>query len=110
MNTAEEVSAGISEIKGIVAQIKNLNENVSDNCVIGAILSALPESFEIFRMVWKNSAEQSLDDLVSKVMAEATEQVAKNAIESKALNVKRKDNSKKKKGTVNKDQCRYCKV
>lgn len=47
MNTAAEVSSGISELKGIVAQLESPQGNVSDNCLIRAILSALPSSFDI---------------------------------------------------------------
>lgn len=77
IRSAEEVSKGISEIRGIAAQLKNLGESVSDHCVIGAILSALPSSFDIFTTVWKNSAQQDVDDLVSKLMSEATARVSK---------------------------------
>lgn len=111
MHSAKDVSTGISELRGIVAQLKNLNENVSDNCLIGAILSALPESFEVFTTVWKNSADRNVDGLISKLMAEANEQCARESEESKALVSKNKNKFKKNKDDkkVSKDQCRYCK-
>lgn len=110
MNSASEVSQGVSELKGIVAQLKNLKENVSDNNLIGAILSALPSSFDIFVTVWKNSMDQSVDSLVSKLMAEATDQIAKDIMETQALaarsNVRRGNNGNR--NNLDKDQCRYC--
>lgn len=107
IESASDVSRGISEIRGIVAQLKNLNEFVSDNNLIGAILSALPASFDIFVTVWKNSSDQNVESLVSKLMAEASDQVSKESSETKALAARNYKDSKKK-GKLNKDQCRYC--
>lgn len=110
INSASEVSQGVSEMKGIVAQLKNLNESVSDNNLIGAILSALPDSFEIFKTVWRNFSDQNLDKLVSKVMAEASVQTSKGANETKALAASKGTNKKGSRNMkVEKDQCRYCK-
>lgn len=110
INSASEVSTGVSEIRGIVAQLKNLNETVSDNCLIGAILSALPSSFNVFITVWKNSADKDVDSLISKLMAEANDQSLKINDEAKALLVHNKPKSNNsKKDKVTKDQCRYCK-
>lgn len=103
ISSAREVSSGISEMKGIVAQLKNLNEDVSDNCLIGAILSALPDSFSIFTTVWKNSSDKNVDSLVSKVMAEAVDQI-KAEPTTNALMVKPDSNK-----PLEKDQCKYCK-
>lgn len=85
ISSASEVSAGISEIKNIVAQLLNVGETVSNNLQIGSILSALPSSFDIFTMVWKNSAKNDIDDLITKFMAEAAEQTAKQDDEAEAL-------------------------
>lgn len=114
INSAVEVSQGISEIKGIVAQLKNLNEKVSDNNVIGAIISSLPSSFEVFTTIWRNSSDQSLDSLVSKLMAEASVQLSKESNETKALAAGTSSNKKgnkkgKNKKNFDKNQCRYCK-
>lgn len=115
INSANEVSSGISEMRSIVSQLKNLKETVSDNCLIGAILSSLPKSFELFTMVWKNSNDCEVDSLISKLMAEAAEQIdkEKDKTTQKALATqgqqKDKKNSNKKGKKVGRDQCRYCK-
>lgn len=106
INSASDVSAGLSEMRGIIAQLKNLNETVSDNALIGAILAALPSSFDLFTTVWKNSASKDVDGLINKLMAEATDQMLKEKDDVKALAARSKGNSKPK---VNKNQCRYCK-
>lgn len=104
IESAAEISSGVSEIKGIVAQLQNLGETVSENCVIGSILSALPSSFDIFVTVWRNSSEKNVDSLVSKLMAEANDQTLKNTEEVKALAAKYKGRAR-----FDKNQCRYCK-
>lgn len=111
INSAADVSQGLSELRGIVAQLKNLNETVSDHCLIGAILSSLPNSFDIFVTVWKNSADSDVDNLVSKLMAEASDQVSKENEEAKgqALISRRGKPTKKDGKRMDKDQCRYCK-
>ena len=108
MENVSEVSSGLSEMQGIVAQLANLGEKVSDNCLIGAILSALPSSFEIFITVWKNSAHKNVENLVSKIMAEVSEQMIKDKEETRALAAKAKT-YKREKVELNKNQCRYCK-
>lgn len=105
IQTASEVSQGISQIRGIIAQLKNLGENVSDNCQIGAILSALPSSFDIFVTVWKNSADKNVDGLVSKLLAEASDQTSKSNEDATALAAKGKRKDKK---DFDRNQCRYC--
>lgn len=107
INSASEVSSGISEMRSIVAQLKNLNESVSDNCLIGAILSALPSSFSIFATVWKNSADSNVDSLIAKLMAEASDQVMKEKEEVQAFAAK--TGKKNKPNKSNNNQCRYCK-
>ena len=116
IKTAADVSSGLSEMRGIAAQLENLNEKVSENCLIGAILSALPESFNIFVTVWKNSQDKSVDSLVSKLMAEANEQVQRSTNEANALVVRARHASRKNsrpkdqnRPQTSKDQCRYCK-
>lgn len=118
------MSSGVSELRGIVAQLQNLGEKVSDNCLIGAILSSLPSRFDIFVTVWKNSATKDVDGLVSKLMAEANEQEAKDKEDTKALSVKQKGKKRDSKNDRNygksnkgqderpklpRDQCIYCK-
>jgi len=95
MQTASEVSSGLSEMRGIAAQLENLNEKVSENCLIGAILSALPESFNIFVTVWKNSEDKSVDSLVSKLMAEANEQIQRSTNEANALFVRARGSARR---------------
>lgn len=73
ISSSSQVSAGLGEMQGIVAQLKNLGETVSEHCFIGAILSSLPSSFDIFVTVWKNSAVKDVGSLISKMMAEAGE-------------------------------------
>lgn len=109
ITSASEVSAGVSEIRGIVAQLKNLNESVSNNCLIGAILSALPSSFDVFITVWKNSADKDVDALISKLMAEASEQTIRDNNEAKALMVNNQRSKDKNTKQNKKDRCRYCK-
>lgn len=115
IDTASEVSAAISEMQSIVSQLRNLKENVSSNCFIAAILSALPSSFDVFITVWKNSSNQEVDDLVSKLMVEANDQMNKIKQDTSALSVKARDQSKFKENTkfrgekLEKNQCRYCK-
>lgn len=107
INTASEISSGLSEMQSIVAQLKNLNKTVSDNCLIGAILSAIPSCFDIFTIVWKNSSNNTVENLIAKLMAEAGEQSIEEREETKALVARR--NEAKIRGSLEKDQCRYCK-
>lgn len=107
ISSAKDVSVGVSEIRGIVAQLKNLNENVSDNCLIGAILSALPESFDVFVTVWKNTANGDVEQLISKLMAEATDKASKEEIDTRALAAR--GLKKGKRPPLKKNQCIYCK-
>jgi len=116
MQTASEASSGLSEMRGIAAQLENLNEKVSDNCLIGAILYALPESFNISVTVWKNSDDDSVDSLVSKLMAEANEQIQRSTNEANALFVRARGSARRggrprdaNKTQTSRDQCRYCK-
>lgn len=96
-------------MRGIVAQLTNLKEPVSENCLIGAILSALPESFGVFIMVWKNSNNSSVDDLVSKLMAEAHDQISKEKNEDTALAAEGYRKGKGGSEEYDKDQYAYCK-
>jgi len=116
IKTATDVSSGLSEMRGIAAQLENLNEKDSDNCLIGAILSALPESFNIFVTVWRNSEDKSVDSLVSKLMAEANKQMQRSTNEANALVVRARGAGKynsrpkdKNRKQAPRDQCRYCK-
>lgn len=88
INSASEVSTGVSEITGIFAQLRNLEEEISEHFQIGTILSALPSSFDIFVTVWNNSATNDVESLVAKLMAEAAEQVSKGQEDVKALVVR----------------------
>lgn len=76
--------------------------------MIGAILSALPSSSDIFTTVWKNSADKDVESLVSKLMAEASDQMLKENEEAKAL-LSKKPNQNKKEKTNKNNKCRYCK-
>lgn len=102
IESSATVSKGISEMKGIVAKLANLNEKVSDNCFIGAILSALPPSFDIFVTVWKNSSDKNVESFIAKLMAEANSHVTKEEIAM----IARHKNSRRK---FDKDTCKYCK-
>ena len=62
--SAAHISAGISEVKGIVARLTNLDEKVSDNILIGAMLEMLPSSFDFFQVVWRNDTEQTVNAFV----------------------------------------------
>lgn len=108
IQSASGVSSGVSEMRGIVAQLENLNEAVSDNALIGAISAAHPSSFNIFATVWKNSADQNVGGLISKLLAEATDQALQEKGDTKALAVRGKYKGKSE-PRFNKDQCRYCK-
>lgn len=92
-----------------MAQLKNLGEEVSDNCLIGAILAALPDSFEIFITVWMNSPNQNVDGLVSRLMAGAKDQIQKISDELNALAVRLRNQKSRFNGDTSEDQCRYCK-
>jgi len=105
-----DVSKGVSEMLGIVAQLRNLGEEVSENNLMGAILSALPSSFEIFVTVWKNSpsSERTVDNLIARIMSDASDLArSEESNTSRALYVSK--GKKKYPKNVDKDACRYCK-
>lgn len=108
MQNPGEVPPGLSEMSGIVAQLKNLGEEVSENCFIGAILSALPESFNVFITAWKNSDNKDVEGLIARLMAESVDQARKEQ-DVVALSAKGKKRGEMKKKRLEKDECRYCK-
>lgn len=77
IKSAQEVIQWLSEITGIVALLKKLDENVSDERLIKVILDALPNSFDNFLMDWWRSSDEDADTLVFEVMAEAYKQIKK---------------------------------
>lgn len=120
ISRASEVSKGLSEITGIVTQLKNLGEQVSDNNLMGAILGALPSTFEVFKTVWRNgsTADRTVDNLVTRLMSDASEIAAKEESEgeTKALVLKHFKRFNKKQPRSNdispakkEGNCKYCK-
>ena len=105
INSAAEISAGVSEVKCIIAKLADFDEKMSDNYLIVTLLEALPSSFDFFQVVWRNEAEQNLDAFVKKLMAEAKVQITREQTEAVALAAKTKREGQK----LGKDQCRYCK-
>ena len=96
----------MSEVEEIVAKLRSLDGKFSDNILIGAILKALPDSFDFFQVVWRNDPEHTVDAFIKKIMAEANVQITKGHTEAVALAAK---TNKKERLELDKDQCRYCK-
>lgn len=115
INSASEISQGISEIKSIVAQPNNLKQEVCEANILGAILNSLPNSFEYFTAFWRNTSNQKLDDLIAKLMAEANLIASKKLNETEALaagvkpNKKNKRKNDKSNSDKEKNRCKYCK-
>lgn len=121
IGSAADVSKGISEMRGLAAQLKNLNESVSDNMLMGAICQSLPDSLKHFVSIWRNAGDGKLESLIAKLMAEANmlkrdevEEAVALAARGKVKNDdkgKRGDKGQKKRGSRSRenDECRYCK-
>lgn len=106
-----EVSASIGEMQGIRSQLINLGETVSDNNMMGAILSALPPAFDVFATVWKNTSEadRNVDTLISRIMSEAAEMLKKeDSKDSKAYATQMKKRPTQTKKPRDNDECRFC--
>lgn len=72
IHQVSQVSKAIGEIENLVAKLRLLGEEVSDNSLMSAILRALPSQFATFITCWKGTSipERTVDNLIARVMAE----------------------------------------
>lgn len=91
ISSTAEISQGISEMESIAAQLGLLNEVVSNESLMSAILRALPRNFKTFITVWKGTpaAERTIDNLLTRLMAEVEDE---REPAEKALYVQKKFN------------------
>lgn len=85
IKSPSEVSLAIGQMENIVAKLRLLGEEVSDNALMASILTALPPSFKTFSAIWRGTpvSERNLDNLISRVLAEV--EIEKNDEDETAL-------------------------
>lgn len=109
------VNEGISEIMEIVAQLKSMNEAISETNIIGVMSASLPSEFDLFKMAWKGTPEdrRNVEEFMARVFAEASDLKKKQTEETQTAlltrhknqrNNDRRNNNRSKNDTV----CRYC--
>jgi len=71
--SSKEIAGAIGEMETIAAKLKLLGENISDESLMSAILRALPKQFSTFISIWRGTAaaERTIDNLLTRIMAEA---------------------------------------
>lgn len=99
-----KVNEGISEMQGVVSELKTRKVDVPDSCLIGCIECALPDEFKDWLINWSmRESEPSLNELINSITnfietIKSTENRACAAFTSK--------DSKTPEGDI---FCRYCK-
>lgn len=76
ISSASQLSNSISEMENIVAKLRMLGEDVSDQSFMTAILRALPSSFSTFIKIWKgtNVTERTIENLITRLLAEVEDE------------------------------------
>ena len=70
IRSVHDVSESLAEIRYIVAKLKTLGEEVSDNNLMSVILRALPNAMNHIRVSWKTVSDRTLSNLLSYIMSE----------------------------------------
>lgn len=68
----DEIAVHIAKLQGLVQQLKDLGENISDSMLITKVLMTLPENLAHFQSAWESTAsdQQTIENLTNRLMIE----------------------------------------